>query len=149
MRKDCIILEVPCIIKETGGKTMQKARQRSLSMNDTQKERLKSLSKDLNIPESRIVNHLVALTYDNQVLKDLLIKLDRLPMKCTDPMVIKELNNINFCYESLYKIMEQEVAERINTFYNKMLYQKWCEQNREKVIKIAKTRWIDDGDEML
>lgn len=54
---------------------MKSAKHVAISMNDDQKDRLLLLSQRLKMPKSRIVNILVNLTYNNQILEDLIKKI--------------------------------------------------------------------------
>lgn len=123
---------------------MKNAKHVAVSMNHEQEERLKSLSKDLEMPASRIVNHLIALTCNNQILKDLILKIDAFPGNCTSPETMKKLSYVQSVYDEAYTKMVDEINEAITILNNSRILKTWSKENIEAAIRIAKVKWLEE-----
>ena len=93
------------------------------------------------MPVSRIVNILINLTDDNQVLQDLITKLDSLPAECTTEETHTTIYRLAKLFdEALYKIGE-EIKDKIRYELDPKYKE---DRNRlEKTIEIAKTKWLN------
>lgn len=92
---------------------MKSAKHVAISMNDDQIDRLQLLSQRMKMPRSKIVNILINLTYNNQILEDLIKRISTNAWESTTEethILVQDMEKI--FDKALYKFGD-EVKEEI------------------------------------
>lgn len=109
----------------------------AISMTQTQHNRLEALAIRLKMTKSRIVNILVNITYENQILEDLVRRIDNDPRESTTEETHIGVHNLANVYDKAL----MRLREYVNAEIERMTKRGY---DIQRTIEIARTKWVDE-----